>query len=230
MSAELKELHDRLLAEMPETETHETCSLCNYKPEGDTQMTTTPEEQLQAIADAVEAAVAEATAPLNEKIATYEAAAQETEAGKAVAEAVAPLEEKIGELQGQLDEAANAKGAAETELANVLAYLETEKEEADRQAEIASRRDDRIAKLQEHTNFDEAYLMEHADRFAAMSDEDFEARLAEFAAAGVKKSEAPVTTAMAAGARETASSFREGSMLGELRTMHADRSQDPRYL
>lgn len=232
MSTALKALHDQLLAERPDGAEHDeqTCPLCamealeQQEPEGGS-MSFTQED--------LDAAVAAATTPLQTRLAELEAAAQETEVGKAVTEATAPLQQQITDLQAELDEAVLARTTAETAKADTDKWWTdaiNEKTEADR---IEACRADRLEKVREVAAFPEEYLEKNADRFAAMSDEDFEARLEEYRTIAAKEegSEAiPTATALTA-AREGAAGAKQfaGSMLSELPSLrHA--LTDPRTL
>lgn len=244
MSNPLKELHDRLMAEKPDGAVHEeaSCPICAMEtfditeqgahgsatgPQGGS-MTTFTQEQMDA-------AVAEATAAseaLAKRVAELEAAQQETEVGKAVAEATAPLSTEIADLQSKLDEAVLARQAAEeakTNLENWWAEQITAHQEAEA---AAARKDERVAKVKEAASFPDEYLEANADRFAAMSDEDFEARLEEWRtiAPAPASTQIPGDTALTA-AREGAAggSTNKGSMLSELGSLRHSLT-DPRTL
>lgn len=157
-------------------------------------MSTYTEDELRA---AVEAAVGGLRTELDGLRAS--AAEQETAAQTEVriTEAKAPLEAKVVELQTALDaavlEAANEKARADS--------FEAEKAAAVEAATLEARKDDRLAKVKEVANFPETYLAANADRFVAMSDEDFEARLDEYrniAAKATGTDGIPTTTALTA--------------------------------
>ena len=246
MGNALKELHDRLLAEKPDDAPHDeaTCPMCAMENsdsnnngggassttlEGGSMTTTYTQEQLEAaVKEAAEKAVAEATAPLQEKISAFEAAQADSEVGKAVAEATAPLNEQITALQTQLDEAVLAKTAADEAKAATEQFWTDAIAEHESAEAAAARKDERLAKVKEATNFPEDYLTENAARFAAMSDEDFEARLGEWSAIAPKADATiPVTTNLQA-ARDAAVNANSGSALGELRNLRG--LSDPRTL
>lgn len=187
--------------------------------------TLTKEEHEAALADAVAKAIAEATAPLSAKIAEFEAAQADSEVGKAVAEATAPLTEQITSLQTQLDEAVLARTAAEEANATQEKFWADAIAEQEAADTAAARKDERLAKVRETANFPEEYLTENADRFAAMSDEDFEARLGEWSTIAPKATVViPSTTGLHA-SREEATTI-NGSALGELRNLRG--LADPR--
>ncbi len=174
--ADLKALHDLLLAGKPEGATHPAdCPICAIAPgpqEG-ADLKTYTEDELRA---AVEAAVGELRTDLDTFRASQEAVAVDARITKAVTEATEPLSAKITELQTDLDAAVLAT-AAEKARADTL---ETEMMEAAEAAIYAARKDERLAKVADVAAFPQAYVEANAERFAAMSDEDFEARLDEY--------------------------------------------------
>lgn len=239
MSTELKAIHDRLLAEKPEGATHDegSCPLCAMEampnteiPEGGSMSEFTQEQVDAKVAEAVEAA----TATLKTQLAELESKQQETEVGKAVSEATAPLNEQIADLQSKLDAEVMARTTAEEAKAEVETFWSTAIAEKTAADESAARKDERLAKLKEVApEGAHAYLDENADRFAAMSDEDFDARIEEYRTITAKaegSSEIPSTTALTA-AREGAgvAGTQPGSMLSELGSLRGALT-DPRTL
>ena len=97
---------------------------------------------------------------------------------------------------------------AKNDHAELVSLLEQAQADAERAAEIAARKDERLAKVREVASFPEEYLTANSDRWAAMGDEDFEVLVADYAAVSAKKVEGegviPVETAMN-NERETAS-------------------------
>lgn len=174
--ADLKALHDLLLAGKPAGATHpDDCPVCATAPgpqEG-ADLNTYTEDELRV---AVEAAVGDLKAELDTFRSSQEAAAVDARITKSVTEATEPLSAKITELQADLDAAVLAT-AAEKARADTL---ETEKMEAAEALIASARKEERLAKVAEVAAFPQAYLDANAERFAAMSDEDFEARLEEY--------------------------------------------------
>jgi hypothetical protein len=215
-----KQLHDHLLANKPEGVEHETCELCHVSentPEGGAEnMQTYTAEEVQAAVDAAVATLVAQVAELEGAIKTSEVAAA-VEAVKAEAEA------KILELQDALDVAVLEKQAAIDELAGFKADLEA-LEAARVEAEaVAAREEARLEQVRSTVNFTEEYLEANKARFAAMSDEDFETRLAEWAALSPKKESTSEGSAIPKTAltaqRESESSTTDKSLVREL--MHA---------
>lgn len=200
------DMHDRLLAQKPEGANHDpaNCPFCaNSELEqsgGDHMTQTYSEEEVQSL---VSKAVAEATKDLQDEIASLK---QESEVDAKVAAAVAELEEKIKELQSSLDTAVLEAEAAKAERESVMAWLEEETQRAEREAEIAKLREERLAQVAEVASFPQDYLEHNAERWAAMSEEDFTAALEDYRAVSIKKPEdaIPEATALVA-AREIAS-------------------------
>ncbi len=197
-------LHDSFLAVMPEGAAHDavTCPLCQL--EGGQLLNTYSEEEVAA---KIAAAVSSATADLATKVADLEGAAASSEVETKVAEAKAESEAKVAELQSAL-EAKEIEAQAEKERAD---KLESDIAAAAEKVTQDARRDARVAEAKEAGGFGEEFLTANADRFAAMSDEDFaasvagwaEARSAALAAAAVDpskldQSKVPATTALTA--------------------------------
>lgn len=229
-SMDEKGLHDHLLEHQPERAAHDkgTCPFCAMGPDdangrviahdatgGGTAVKTFTEDELKA---AVDKAVADATADLQTKLKSFEESATEAEIEAKLDAAKTELQTKVDELQTQLDAAVlEAKGEKDKREA-IEAWLTEEGEKAEHAKEIASRRDDRLAKVKEVANFPEEYLEKNADRFAAMSDEDFEARLEEYREIASKGegSGIPAKTALTAAREDTNGKGRKGTGVSEV--------------
>jgi len=225
-TTELRALHDRLLEVMPQGAEHKEgdCPICSVQAAETirTQGGVMPEQFTQAD---IEAAVAAATGPLQQRLAELEAQATESEVGKAVAQAVGEKETQIADLQTQLDTATAARTTAETKLAEAETFW-TEAISAHQEAvAVAARKEQRIGQASEIGVFNDDYIAANADRFAAMSDEDFAARLDEWKliAAKAKPGETatpPATTAMVA-SRSDSGAGTGGSKLSRLAELRA---------
>lgn len=132
--------------------------------------------------DEFKAAVAEAIAPLQAALA--EAQAKDTEAAHAAAiEALkAEYDAKLEELQKSLDTAVLEGESHKNELAELTALLVAAAEAAEKAAEVAARRDERLAKVKEFASFPEEYVTANADRWAELSEDVFEALLEDYKA------------------------------------------------
>lgn len=178
-------------------------------------MKTFTEDELKA---AIDEAVAKATAELQEKVKTFEASVQESEVEGKIEAAKAELQTKVDELQGQLDAAVLEAKTEKDNREAIEAWLAEEATKAEQAKEIAARREDRVAKVKEVADFPEDYLEKNADRFAAMSDEDFEARLEEYREIAEKAGKGggiPSKTALQA-AREDKATGRKGTGVSEV--------------
>lgn len=228
---ELRALHDRLLELMPDGAEHQEgdCSLCTVTAADETHRTQGGVMPEFTQAD-IDAAVAAATSPLQQRLTDLEAQAQEGEVGKAVATAVAEKETQITDLQTQLDAATAGRTAAESKLAETEQYWTAAIAAQEEAVAIAARKDTRIGQASEIGVFSEEYLAQNSDRFAAMSDADFAARLDEWkliaAQAGGETQAPPATTAMVA-SRTDQPGVKPSSTLGRLAEMRA-RSVDLR--
>ncbi len=140
-------------------------------------MKTYTEDELRgAVQAAVNAAVSDMRAELDSLKSEATAAETAAQVDTRIADAKAPLEAKVIELQTQLD-AAVLEAAAEKARADAG---DAEKAAAVEAATLEARKDERLAKVKEVANFPEEYLTANADRFVAMSDEDFEARIEDY--------------------------------------------------
>jgi hypothetical protein len=209
----LRALHDRLLADRPEGAVHDEgdCPICAADQGGADAMSdrTFTEVELQA---AVELAVAEATAPLQARVTELESSQHQSTLERAVAEAKAEAEAAISELQAKLDaavlEAAQAKEAKEA----AEAAWAAEKQAEEDAKELAARKEQRLSQVREVACFPENYLADNADRFAALAEDEFNARLEEWKAIAVREGGVPASTSLKASREEPVN----GSMLGEL--------------
>jgi hypothetical protein len=220
----LKAIHDHLLASMPEGAEHEstTCSLCalevieNTTPGGSMPETFTQEE--------VDAAVAASTGPLQQRLNELEAQVQESEVGRAVAQATETKDAEISTLQQQIDAAEAARTAAENKLVEVEQFWVDAIAAQEAAVELAARKERRVAEAKQAGVFNDDYIDENAERFAAMSDEDFTARLDEWRliAAKTGDSTAPARTALVASAAPTQTASSNLSVVTELRGLRVD--------
>lgn len=196
--------HDELLANQPSGVEHDadSCPICT--PGGEEELDTTYTQ-----AD-IDAAVAAAVKPLEERLATLLEVQGEAEVEAKVAAAKAELETQIADLQGQLDTKVLEVEEARRQFTDLEAYLTEAAAEAAAQAEIASRREVRLSLVRDTASFPDEYIEANADRWAAMPDEAFELLVNDWraigkpaAAAAVDETTLPQKTVMVA-AREEA--------------------------
>ena len=196
---ELKRLHDEHLANKPDSmpdeeyasiidEHKETCPFCNDKiiaqndPEEGGDMDTFTQEELDA-------AVSAAVTPIQTELQTLKDSAAESEVDTRVAEAKAEADERVAELQTQLEAAVLEAESIKTELSELTAFLESEKESAELAELYEAIKADRKAKIAEVANFPEDFLEANLDRWCAEDDESFAARLEEWKISSAKKDE-----------------------------------------
>lgn len=138
---------------------------------------TTNDDDVKAL---VEKAVAEATSELQAKLDEVEAAKAALET-KDVEVTITALNTQIKDLQAKLDTAVLETEAAKTERQELVAFLESENAKTEREAELSKLRDERTAQVAAVATFPEEYLAANVERWAQMSDDDFEAALADYA-------------------------------------------------
>jgi len=209
----LKDLHDRLLDERPSGAEHaaDECPFCrevasdltNNGGNGVSDKTFTEDE----VKSLVTAAVAEAVKPLQDEIASHKEASTEAETEAKIAAIREELEAKVEEIQKSLDEATLKAEAASVERDELVAFLDSEKEKAEKEAETAKLREERTAKVAEVASFPEEYVKANTDRWASMEEDAFVALLEDYKAVAVKPSEGglPASTTMNASREENKS-------------------------
>lgn len=150
--------------------------------------------------DEYNALVAKVT-DLEAKVSELTAATETSATDAAVAAAKVELEAQIADLQSKLDTATLEAEAAKKSHDDLVEYFEGEAAAIQAAAELEARKSERVAAVKEAASFPDEYLEANADRFAAMSDEQFEAALEDWKAIapkGTAKDDIPSTTAMTA--------------------------------
>lgn len=173
----------------------------------------------------IDAAVTAATDSLQKRLSELESQAQETEVGRAVAEATATKDTEISTLQQQLDTATAERTAVESKLTETETFWTDAITAQQAAVELAQRREKRMAEAKAAGVFDEDYLTKNADRFAAMSDDDFAARLDEWRLIAAKSGSGtsqPVQTALVASATNETPSQSGLSLIPEMRLSGVD--------
>lgn len=236
----LQELHDALIASKPEgASCPDDCPFClarldrevatEIDPEGGTNVSKTYEEtEVQAL---VSAAVAKATEDLHKELDTFKTSQQAEEIEAKIAAAKAEGEEALAELQKKLDEAVLDAEKAKKERDELNAWLTEEATKIEQEAQVAALRDERVAKVAEVATFPEDYVKERADAWASLTDEAFEALLADYKAVASKEetpaSPGPISrvSAMQATRETTNGNGKVGSAVREIigmRTLGVD--------
>lgn len=174
----LKEIHDQLLAEKPEDAQHDkaTCPFCGESSDADDTGIQGGSESVKTYTEDEYNSVLAQVSALEAKLSELEGAQHDSEVEAKIVEIKAAKDENA-ELQSQLDTALLEAEAAKGERDKVLEYLTEVQAEADKAAEIAQRRDERIALVKEQTSFPESRIEERADAWAAMDEAAFAAAL-----------------------------------------------------
>jgi DNA repair exonuclease SbcCD ATPase subunit len=221
----LKAIHDQLLADMPEGAEHDeaTCPMCaleveeNTTPGGSMPETFTQED--------LDAAVTAMSDTLQQRLKELEAQVQESEVGRAVAQATEAKDAEISQLQQRIDAAEASRTAAENKLNEVEQFWVDAIATQQAASELDARKERRVTEAKQAGVFSDDYINENAERFAAMSDEDFSARLEEWRLIAAKTGEstpAPARTALAASASGQTPPASNLSVVSELRGMRVD--------
>lgn len=195
MVEELKKRHDELLSQpKPDAlsdeeyasliEDHKSnCSFCNGEttnddPDGRGDMEKTySQDELDT---AIEKAVSEAVAPLQTKIAGLETSQAEGEIQAQLESVKADADAKVSEAQDALDKAELAKTAAEQEVADIKAYLEAVKTEAEEAAALEARKGEVLEKAKA-AGFKDEYIAERIEGWAQKSDEEIASMVEDWA-------------------------------------------------
>lgn len=233
----LQEVHDRLVASRPQDAScPEGCPFCSGEfaslVEGGPQVADKiySDEDVQAL---VTAAVATATEDLQSKLTAIEAGEQTAAVQAQIDDAKTQAEAQIEELTAKLDAAVLEAAQATKEREELSTWLQGEHDRVLAEAEMETKRADRIAKVAEVVTFPEAHVAERADMWAALEDEKFEALLADYKALGDKtpKSEPlPRFTAMQASREANEENTVVGSALKDLIRGRQFGINDPRAI
>lgn len=205
----LQQIHDELLKSKPEKASHDAdqCPLCAAQIDGTSSPAGGEMSDKQFTQEELDAAVAEALKPIQDELKGLRANASKSE----VEANIADLNSQIKELQSQLDAAVLETQKAKQEKADLEAEIAAAKEAEEHAKALAARRDERLAKVGEVASFPDEYMQANADRWAAMSDEDFEAAVSDWKTISVKKAEGeevdpPRQTAMVASREDKSTS------------------------
>jgi len=167
-SMDLKAKHDELLASKPEGVDHDAgnCPYCDSSEEGGDMSKTYTEDE-------VKAAVEEAIAPLQAELDAIRASQAEEQISARIAEAVAEKDAEISELRGTIDTLTLRAEKAENDYNEVIAWLEVEKKAIEEAAELAARKEERLAVIKEVASFKEEYIEANIDRWVALEEAAF---------------------------------------------------------
>ena len=181
--SELTKIHDTLLSLKPSHATHneELCVLCQGGITGGTETTTEPiperGDMSQLTEEDLQAAVANATKPLQEELAALKASQEQAAIEGRIAEMAEAHEAAIADLQSQLDVATAAATAAEQRYTELTSFLAEEQEKSEAQAALDARMEEVRAAVA--SRFPEDYISDNIERWAALAAEDFERMLSD---------------------------------------------------
>lgn len=190
MNSTLKALHDQMLEDKPDSAEHVEaecpfCTLQTSENNGGNMSDTFTKSEVEA---QVALAVAAATEELSKSLEEFKASQTASEVEAKIAAAQAEADVKVADLQAQLDAAVIEAGEATKARTDLESFLTAAQADADAATAIAARKDERVKLVTEAASFPEEYVTANADRWAGMSDEDFEATLADYKAVAEKAS------------------------------------------
>lgn len=203
-----KELHDKWLEQKPEGASHpKDCPFCLVEEPTGGAGKLMSEDNKTFTSEELAAAVALAVQPLKDKISELESKDAEAEVSGKIADAKAELETKVSDLQTAFDVKVAELATATQALEDVKAYLADVQTKADEAAAVEARKASRLEEVNENATYSEEYIAERADRWAAMSDEEFAAFVADLQAAGATKKDTkddkiPADTRLKAGSEK----------------------------
>jgi DNA repair exonuclease SbcCD ATPase subunit len=195
----LKEFHDLLLEQKPESAEHDedNCPFCNegidhdhddtqdnsnYSIGGGDMKTYTEDEFTAAVTEAVAPLQAAAEA----KVAELQSEIDELRTSQARPE----VEGQIAELQADLDKAEIRVAEAERKHDELVAYLEAEAAAAEQAALVELRRSERRDAVKAAAPFGDDYIDANLDRWVAMEDEAFDAVIEDWKAVSASSRQA----------------------------------------
>ena len=144
---------------------------------------------------------------LKSRLSALEQANSDADIKKRIAAAVEEAEAKVAELEGQLETKTVEAAAAVKERDDLVAFLDAEKAAAEAADALEAAKATRIEAAKALGFLEDKFIEERAEAWAALSDEDWDARLGEFAAlkpAGAPTSQPPADTNVGSGSIETA--------------------------
>lgn len=164
----LKEVHDKLIQEMPEGTEHDEadCQFCNESSAGGGDMKTYTEDELTT-------AVKEAIAPVREAADTEIAALQSELDDLRAAKANEDAESEAAEMQANLDRAEARAAEAESRVEEIMTWLDSERELTEIAEYLDAVKSDRVTAVKGISSLSDEQIESKIDRWAAMSDEDF---------------------------------------------------------
>lgn len=135
----------------------------------------------------VDAMIAEAVNPMQEELASLRAKSDAEEVETQIAALTEQYTAEVAEIRSQLDAQVLETTAATAKYDELVTLLEDAAKAEAEAVELAERLTSRLAQIEEVANFPEDYIAANSDRWAAMSEEAFEATLADYSVMGKKK-------------------------------------------
>lgn len=188
---ELQAAHDALLANMPSGVSHDAaaCPFCSALEDGDGADTPTGGDIVSTFTqEQLDAAVAEALAPLQAELDNIKAGQEEEAVNARITELETAHAAQVADLQSQLDTATLKADTAEKQYNELVEALEAAANAEVEAAIFAAVREERIAQVKEVASFSEEHIEASADRWAAMDEEHFTASLSDWAAVAAASS------------------------------------------
>lgn len=190
---ELQETHDALIAHMPEGVVHdaESCPLCSSTPNDGVEVSNSAENTIDTeggdivstyTKEELDAAIAEATKPLESELAELRSTKEAIEVEARIEELNTKHAAEIAELQAKVDSAVLEAEAAKTQYAELTEMLEAAEREAEVAALFAAVREERVAQVKEVASFPEDHIEARADGWAAMEQDAFDALVSDWKA------------------------------------------------
>jgi hypothetical protein len=190
-----KDMHDLLLSVKPDGAVHDAtaCDWCSpvIQATDETDRTEGGVLDVSITQEDLDKAVAAAVASLQAEVDAlrqFKAEIESTDAAKAHEAAVAAVEAEKADLQAKLDAANIEVNEWKTKHDEVTAWLAAEAEMAEKEAQIAALRDERVEAVKALQIFADDYVEENAQRYAEMTDEVFTASIADWKAIKATKS------------------------------------------
>ena len=189
-------MHDLLLSVKPDGAVHDAtaCKWCSSTVQAtDTNRTEGGVLDVSITQEDLDKAVAAAVGPLQtelEALRQFKAEVESTDAAKAAEAAIEAAKAETADVQQKLDAATIEATEAKSKLDEFVAWLNAEAEQAEKEAQIAALRDERVEAVKALEVFPDEYVEENAQRYAEMTPEVFEACVADWKAVKAAKAEA----------------------------------------
>lgn len=194
-----QEVHDRLVDQRPETAACPAdCIFCSGEYASSMQEDIIVSDKTYT-EEEIAAAVATATADLRAELDAMKSSAETAEVDARIAAAKAEADVQVAELQVRIDALTVESEAAKADRDAITTWLDAESAKTVAEAEAAARLEGRVAAVAAVITFPEDRIEERKSDWASLSDEAFEALVADYKALGEKGKTTeglPLATAM----------------------------------